>query len=84
MDPLGLLVTGQSRRMWSVQTVSRHLPVLTEFWGCFGPKKAVLGHIMRSFARAPPNLEPSPWGATGEFLAENMDLAGPPPRLRDG
>ena len=35
----GLLVTGQSRRTSSVQTVCRCLPVLTEFRGSFGPKK---------------------------------------------
>ena len=44
-----LWVTGQSRRTWSVATVCRRLPVLTEFQGGFGPKRAVLGHKMRSF-----------------------------------
>ena len=77
----GLLVTGQSRRTWSVGTVSRRLPVLTRFRGRLGPKKAVLGHKMRTFGRAPPDLAPLPLGATGEFLAQNLDLARPPPRL---
>ena len=39
------------------------------FRGRFGPKKAVLGHKMRSFGRAPPDLAPPPRGTTGEVLA---------------
>ena len=77
----GHIVTGQSRRMWSVATVSLPLAALTGLRGSFGPKKAVLGHRMRSFGRAPPHLAPPPRGATGDFLAENLDLARPPPRL---
>ena len=46
-------------------------------------KKAVLGHKMRSFGRAPPDLAPLPRGATGAFLAQNLDLARAPPRLLD-
>ena len=80
----GLLVTGQSRHTWSVGTFCRRLPVLTEFRRRFGPKKAVLGHKMRSFAGAPPDLAPPPRGATGEFLAQNLNLARPPPKLWDG
>ena len=57
------------------------LAVFTGFRGRFGPKKAVLGHKMRSFGRAPPDLAPPPRAATGEFLAQNLDLARPPPRL---
>ena len=57
------------------------LSVLTPFQGRFGPKKAVLGHKMRSFERAPPDLAAPPRGATGEFLAQNLDLARAPPRL---
>ena len=30
---------------------------------------------------APPDLAPLPRGATGEFLAQNLDVARPPPRL---
>ena len=78
------LVRGQSRRTWSVGTVCLRLAVLTGFRGRLGPKKAVLGHKMPSFGRAPPYLAPPPRGATGEFLAENLDLARPPPRLYDG
>ena len=58
--------------------------VRTGFRGRFGPKKAVLGHKMRSFGRAPPDVAPPPRGATGVFLAENLDLARAPPRLWDG
>ena len=57
------------------------LAVLTEYRGRFEPKKVVLGHEMRNFGRAPPNLAQPPRGPTGEFLAQNLDLARPPPRL---
>ena len=57
------------------------LAILSGVWGRFGPKKAVLGHKMRSIGRAPPNLAPPPRGATGEFLARKLDLARAPPRL---
>ena len=77
----GLLVTGQSRRMCNVATVSLRLAVLSGFLGRLGPKKAVLGHKMRSFGKAPPGLAPPPQSATGEFLAQNLDLARAPPRL---
>ena len=77
----GLLVTGQSRCTCSVATASLCLAVLSGFWGHFGPKKAVLGHKMRSFGRAPPDLPSPPRGAIGEFWAENLDLARAPPRL---
>ena len=77
----GLFDTVKSSRTWSVAIVSLRLAVLTRFGGCFGPKKAVLGHKMRSFGRAPPNLAPLARGATSEFLAQNLDLARAPPRL---
>ena len=77
----GLFDTVKSSRTWSVATVSLRLAVLTRYGGRFGPKKAVLGHKMRSFGRAPPELAPPPRAATDEFLAENLDLARPPPRL---
>ena len=80
----GLCFMGQSWRTWSVGTVCLSFAAMTGFWGCFWPKKAVLGHKMRSFGRAPPDLAPPLRGATGEFLAENLDLARPPPRLQDG
>ena len=44
----------------------------------------VFGHKQRSFRRAPPDLAPPPRGATGEFLAQNLDSARPPPRVCDG
>ena len=75
----GLLVTGQSRRTWTIAPVSLHLAVLIGIRGRLGPKKAVLGHKMRSFGRAPPDLGRAPRGATCEFLAQNLDLARPPP-----
>ena len=77
----GLFVGGQSRRTWSVATVSLPLAVWSGFWGLLGPKKAVLGHKMRSFGGGPPDLAPLPLGATGEVLAQNLDLARAPPRL---
>ena len=77
----GLLFTSQLRHMWSVGTLCLRLAVMTGFWGRFGPKKAVLGHKMRSFGRAPHDLAPPPRGATAEFLAINLDLARAPPRL---
>ena len=80
----GLLVMGQLRRTWSVGTVCLCLALLTRYRGRFGTKKAVLGHKMRSFGRAPPVLAPPPWGAIGEFLAQNLDLARTPPRLWAG
>ena len=80
----GLLGTGQLRRTGSVRTICLCLAVLSGFGGYFGPKEAVLGHKMRSFGRVPPDLAPPPRGATGEFLAHNLDLARAPPRLWDG
>ena len=52
------------------------LSILNGFQGRFDPKKAVLGHKMCDFGRAPPELAPAPWGATGEFLAQNLDWQG--------
>ena len=69
-----LFDTVNSSRTCSVTTVSLRLAVLSGFRGCFGPKKAFLGHKIRSFGRAPPNLAPPSRGATGEFLAQNWDL----------
>ena len=77
----GLFDTVKSSRTWSVATVSLGLVVWSGFRGCFGPKKAVLVHKMRSFGRAPPDLAPPPRAATGEFVAQNLDLPRPPPRL---
>ena len=69
-----LLVTGKSRRMCNVAIVSLGLSVVTGYRGRFGPKKAVLGHQMCSYGRAPPDLAPLPRGATGEFLPQNLDF----------
>ena len=70
-----------SRFRWSVAIVSVCLSILRGFRGRSGPKKAVLGHKMRIFGSAPPDLAPLPQGATAEFLGENSDLARAPPRL---
>ena len=45
---------------------------------------AVFGPKLRRFGMAPPDLAPPPRADTGEFLAQNLDLAKPPPRLQDG
>ena len=76
----GLFDTAKSSRTWDVATVSFRLGGSPGFWGYFGRKMAVFGPKMRTFGRAPPDLAPPPRGATGEFLAENLDLARPPPR----
>ena len=55
-------------------------PLLGLFWA----KMAVFGPKLRRFGRAPPDLAPPPRAATGEFLAQNLDLARAPPRIADG
>ena len=80
----GLFDTVKSSRTCSVSTVSLRLAVFGGFGGRFGQKQAVFGHKMRSFGRQPPDLAPLLRVATGEFLAQNLDLARPPPRLWDG
>ena len=79
-----LFDTVKSSRTCSVLTVSLRLGVSPGFWGCFGRKMAVFGPKLRRFGRAPPDLAPPPRAATGEFLAQNLDLARPPPGLQDG
>ena len=80
----GLFDTVKSSCMCSVATVSLHLGDLPGVWGYFGRKMDVFGPKLRRFGRAPPDLAPPPRGATGEFLAQNLDLARAPPRLQDG
>ena len=80
----GLFDTAKSSHTWCVGTVSLRLGVLPGFGGYFGRKMAIFGPKLRRFGRAPPNLAPPPQAATGEFLAQNLDLARPPPRLQDG
>ena len=77
----GLFDTAKSSRTCIVATVSLRLGVSPWFGGCFGRKMAVLGPKLRKFGRAPPNLAPPPRAATGEFPAQNLDLARPPPKL---
>ena len=76
-----LFDTVKSSRTWSVVPVSLRLGVSPGFWGDFGRKMAVFGPKVRRLGRAPPNLAPPPRAATGEFVAQNLDLARPPPRL---
>ena len=80
----GLFDTVKASRTCSVATVSLRLAVSPGFGGYFGRKMAVFGPKLREFGRAPPNLAPPPRAATGEFLAQNLDLARPPPRLQGG
>ena len=80
----GLLDTVKSSRTWSVATVFLRLGVSPGFGGYFGRKMAVFGPKLRRFGRATPDLAPPPRAATGEFSAQNLDLARPPPRLQDG
>ena len=77
----GLFDTVKSSRTWAVATISLRLGVLPGFRGYFGRKMAVSGPKLRRLGRAPPDLAPTPRAATGEFLAQNLDLARPPPRL---
>ena len=76
--------TVKSSRTCSVATVSLLLGFLPGFGGSVGRKMAVFGPKLRRFGRTPPDLVPPPRAATGEFLAQNLDLARAPPRLRDG
>ena len=76
----GLFDTAKSSRTCSVPTVFLRLCVLPGFRGYFGRKMAVFGPKLRRFGRAPPDLAPPPGAATGEFLAQNLDLARAPPR----
>ena len=80
----GLFDTVKSSRKCSVATVSLRLGVSPGFGGYFGRKMAVFGPKLRRFGRAPSNLAPPPRAATGEFLAQNLDLSRPPPKLQDG
>ena len=80
----GLFDTVKSGRTWSVATVSLRLAVVPCLGGYLGQKKAVFGPKLRRFGRAPPDLAPTPRATTGDFLAQNLDLARAPPRLQDG
>ena len=80
----GLFDTVKSSCTCNVATVSLCLGVSPGFGGYFGPKMAVFGPKLRRFGGAPPDLAPPPRAATGEFLAQNLDLARRPPRLQDG
>ena len=80
----GLFDTVKSGHTWVAATVSLRLGVLPGSGGYLGRKMAVFGPKLRRFGRAPRDLAPPPRAATGEFLAQNLDLARPPPRLQDG
>ena len=77
----GRFDTVKSSRTCGVATVTLRFGVLPKFQGCFGQKIAISGPKLHRFGRAPPDLAPPPRAATGEFLAQNLDLARPPPRL---
>ena len=79
-----LFVMRQTRRTCNVECNSLRLAFLSGFRGPFGRKKAVLGHKMRRFGRATPDLAPVPRAAIGEFLVHRLDLARAPPSVRDG
>ena len=79
-----LEVTVKSIRTCSVGSVCLDLAVSTGFGGGFGPKKAIFGHKMHSSGSAPPDLARPSWEATGDIVAENLDLARAAPRLLDG
>ena len=79
-----LFDTVKSSRTCSVATASLRLAVWPGFGVYFGRKMAVFGPKLRRFGRAPPNVAPPHRAATGEFLAQNLDLARPPPRLQGG
>ena len=79
-----LFDTVKASRTCTVLTVSLRLGVSPGFWGCFGRKMAVFGPKLCRFGRAPPDLAPPPQAATGEFLAQNLDLARAPRGLQDG
>ena len=80
----GLFDTVKASLTCSVATVSLCLRVSPGFGGYFGQKMAVFGPKQRRFGRAPPDLVPPPRAATGDFLAQNLDLARAPLRLQDG
>ena len=50
-----------------VATVCLYLVVWSGFWDFFEPKKAVSGHKMRIFGRAPPDLAAPPGAPTLSF-----------------
>ena len=77
----GLFGTVKSSCTWGIATVSLRLAVSPGFWGFFGRKMAVFSPKLRRFGRAPPDLAPPPRAASGDFLAQNLDLARAPPRL---
>ena len=77
----GRFDTVKSSSTCGVGIVSLRLGVLPKFGGCFGRKIAIVGPKLHRFGTAPPDLAPPPRAATGEFLAENLDLARAPPRL---
>ena len=70
-------------------------PFRLGFGVALGPKKAVLGHKMRSFGRAPTELAPGPgvppvslwlnnWIWQGHHLGNTMDRFGNDPARWDG
>ena len=82
--PRGLFDTPKSSRTCGVATVSLYLGASPRFGGYFVRKMAIFGPKLRRFGRPPPDRAPPPRAATGEFVAQNLDLARPAaPRLQD-
>ena len=79
---IGLFDTVKPSCTCSVGTISLRLGVLPRFGGYFGREMAIFGPNLRRFGRVPPNMAPTPVGATGNFLAQNLDFARPPPITR--
>ena len=56
----GLLVTGQSRRTWTIAAICLRLAVLTGFWGRFGPKRLFWGTNCTVLGGHLPSWRPRP------------------------
>ena len=67
-----LFVTGQLRRTWSVATVSLCLSFLLGVKAVLGQKKPILGHKIRSFGWAPPDLAPLPGAPPESFFCSKL------------
>ena len=76
-----VFVTEQWGRTWSVATFLFALAVLTRFRAVLAQKKAVFWAPNAQFWEAPPSLGPTPRAASGEVLAQNLDLPTPYPLI---
>ena len=76
-----LFDTVKSSRTCSVGTVSLRLGVSPGFWGPFWAKNGCFWPKTVRIWEGTSQLAPAPLAATGEFLAQILDLARAPPRL---